>query len=120
MFFGDINKKIDRLIKKEQWDTIRVNIEKTTRETRMKIVEGSKSVAFEEVANQLIYILGQEAESKEMDQTLFAAVLQVFADRGNDRVISNLRYFQDRMSADKSAQSALIDETVAKIRSRKS
>ena len=100
---GNINKKVDKLIAKRQWDKLLHNLAKACG------VSGGSGC---------IDLLSVILNDREASDDLLLETIDSLGKIGNDRCITLLRYFRENVDQSKAPMISAVDSSVRKIKVR--
>lgn len=111
---GNINKKVDKLIAKRQWDKLLHNLGETNGESKMKIAKACGVSGGSGCIDLLSVILND----REASDDLLLETIDSLGKIGNDRCITLLRYFRENVDQSKAPMISAVDSSVRKIKVR--
>ena len=111
---GNINKKVDKLIAKGQWDKLLHNLGEATGDSKMKIAKACG----ESGGNGCIDLLSIILNDREASDDLLLETIDSLGRIGNDRCITLLRYFRENVDQSKAPMISAVDSSVRKIKVR--
>ncbi len=111
---GNINKKVDKLIAKRQWDKLLHNLSEADAASRMKIAKACGSAG----GNGCIDLLSVILNDREADDALLMETINSLGKIGNDRCITLLRYFRENVDQGKGTMISAVDSSVRQIKTR--
>lgn len=111
---GNINKKVDKLIAKRQWDKLLHNLGETNGDSKMKIAKACGVSGGSGCIDLLSVILND----REANDDLLLETIDSLGKIGNDRCITLLRYFRENVDQSKTPMISAVDSSVRKIKVR--
>ena len=111
---GNINKKVDKLIQKRQWDKLLHNLSEADAASRMKIAKACGMAG----GNGCIDLLSVILNDQNADDALLMETISSLGKIGNDRCITLLRYFRENVAQDKAPMISAVDTSVRQIKAR--
>jgi hypothetical protein len=111
---GNINKKVDKLIAKRQWDKLLHNLGETNGDSKMKIAKACGVSGGSGCIDLLSVILND----REASDDLLLETIDSLGKIGNDRCITLLRYFRENVDQSKTPMISAVDSSVRKIKVR--
>ena len=111
---GNINKKVDKLIAKRQWDKLLHNLGETNGDSKMKIAKACGISGGSGCIDLLSVILND----REASDDLLLETIDSLGKIGNDRCITLLRYFRENVDQSKTPMISAVDSSVRKIKVR--
>ena len=111
---GNINKKVDKLIAKGQWDKLLHNLGETNGDSKMKIAKACGVSGGSGCIDLLSVILND----REASDDLLLETIDSLGKIGNDRCITLLRYFRENVDQSKTPMISAVDSSVRKIKVR--
>lgn len=109
---GNINKKVDKLIAKRQWDKLLLGLKEADGEAKLKIAEACGKAG----GSGCIDILSVLLNDPEQDQVLQMTAITSLGVIGNDRCITLLRYFREHVQNEDVI--AAVDDAIRQIKVR--
>lgn len=111
---GNINKKVDKLIAKRQWDKLLHNLSEADGASRMKIAKACGMAG----GNGCIDLLSVILNDRDADDALLMETITSLGKIGNDRCITLLRYFRENVDQNKTPMISAVDSSVRQIKTR--
>ncbi len=111
---GNINKKVDKLIAKRQWDKLLHNLGETNGDSKMKIAKACGAAGGSGCIDLLSVILND----REASDDLLMETIDSLGKIGNDRCITLLRYFRENVDQSKTPMISAVDSSVRQIKVR--
>jgi hypothetical protein len=111
---SNINKKVDKLIAKRQWDKLLHNLGEADGDSKMKIAKACGVSGGSSCIDLLSVILNDE----KADDALLMETISSLGKIGNDRCITLLRYFREHVDQGKAPMITAVDSSVRQIKVR--
>lgn len=111
---GNINKKVDKLIAKRQWDKLLHNLGEADGASKMKIAQACGNAGGSGCIDLLSVILNDTSANDE----LLMETINSLGKIGNDRCITLLRYFRENVDKGKTPMISAVDSSVRQIKTR--
>ncbi len=109
---GNINKKVDKLIAKRQWDKLLHNLGEADGDSKLKIAKACGMAGGSGCIDILSVLLNDPGQ----DQSLQMETITSLGRIGNDRCITLLRYFRENVS--NGDVISAVDASVRQIKTR--
>ena len=111
---GNINKKVDKLIAKRQWDKLLHNLGEADGDSKLKIAKACGMAGGSSCIDILSVLLNDQGK----DQTLQMETISSLGRIGNDRCITLLRYFRENVDQGNETVISAVDASVRQIKGR--
>ncbi len=111
---GNINKKVDKLIAKRQWDKLLHNLGEADGASKMKIAKACGNAG----GSGCIDLLSVLLNDQKADDALLMETISSLGKIGNDRCITLLRYFRENVDGSKTPMISAVDSSVRQIKTR--